>query len=70
MNFDNLVRISSIHAVRDLPRITKPINVVCKDCQFKKKTSSFKGKEQSVDNEKCPKPVSVIFLHPCPSIIE
>lgn len=48
MNFDNIVRISAIQSMRDLPRITNPINVVCKDCQFGKKArNNFRSKEQS-----------------------
>lgn len=32
INFDNIVKVSSTFAVRDLPKITKPTNVVCKEC--------------------------------------
>lgn len=48
MNFDNLVRISLVHTMRDLPRIMKPISAICKNCQFGEQVrSSFKRKEQS-----------------------
>ena len=30
LNFDNLVRISKKEAVRDFPKIVKPLNSVCK----------------------------------------
>ena len=32
INFDNIVKVSSTFAVRDLPKITKPTNVICKEC--------------------------------------
>ena len=32
INFDNIVKINSTFAVRDFPKITKPANVVCKEC--------------------------------------
>jgi hypothetical protein len=33
MNFDNLVKINTKQAVRDMPKITKPSNIICKQCQ-------------------------------------
>lgn len=48
INFDSLVKINSTDVVRDLPKITKHINAICKECQFGKKTKkSFKTKEYS-----------------------
>ena len=45
LEFDNLVKISKKEAVRDLPKIVKPLNSFCKRCQHGKKTrSSFKKK--------------------------
>lgn len=45
VNFDCMVRISSTQVVRDLPKIVKPTNLVCKECQMGKKTrTSFKSK--------------------------
>ena len=42
IDFDNIVKVSSTFAVRDLPKITKPTNVVCKECILaKKKKVSF-----------------------------
>ena len=32
INFDNLVKISKLGAVRNLPKITKPANSICKHC--------------------------------------
>ena len=46
LNFDNLVKISKKEDVRDLPKIVKPLNSVCKHCQHGKKTrDNFKTKE-------------------------
>lgn len=43
INFDNMVKISSTHAIRDLPKIIKPTNTLCKKCQMGKQTrTSFK----------------------------
>lgn len=48
INFYSLVRINSNQVVRDMSKITKLINVVCKECQIgKKPRKSFKVKEQS-----------------------
>lgn len=47
MNFDNLERISVVQAMRDLPIITKPINAICKNCQFGNQVrNNYKSKEQ------------------------
>lgn len=32
INFDNIVKVSSTFAVRDLPKIMKPSNVIYKEC--------------------------------------
>lgn len=48
MNLDNIVRISVVQAMRDLPRILKLVNAICKDCQFGKQARNcFRWKEQS-----------------------
>ena len=45
VNFDNLVNISKMKKVRGLPKLKKPDNVMCKQCQSGKTTkSSFKSK--------------------------
>ena len=36
INFDSLVRASGLGAIRNLPKIIKPQNFVCKHCQFGK----------------------------------
>ena len=46
INFDNIVKIGSTFVVRDLPKITKPTNVVCKECIMdKQKKVSFPSKK-------------------------
>lgn len=48
MKFDNLERISIVQAMRDLPRIINPVNVICMNCQFgKQERSHYRSKEQS-----------------------
>lgn len=38
LKFDNMVKISSTHVVRDLPKIIKPTNTVCKECNMGNQT--------------------------------
>ena len=38
INFDNLVKFSNLRAVRNLPKITKPSNPICRHCQLGKQT--------------------------------
>lgn len=38
INFDNMVKISRINAVSDLPRIDKPSNIMCRECVMGKQT--------------------------------
>jgi hypothetical protein len=48
MHFDNLVKVSKIETVREMPQITKPTNILCKHCQQGKQTKTrFKSKEYS-----------------------
>ena len=48
MHFDNLVKVSKIETVREMPQITKPTNTLYKHCQQGKKTKTrFKSKEYS-----------------------
>ena len=45
-NFDNLVRFSQKRAIRNLPKIIKPPNHVCRHCLHRKQTrTNFKVKE-------------------------
>ncbi len=48
INFDNLVKISKNRVVREIPKITKPNNTICKQCQHGKQTQvKFQTKEHS-----------------------
>jgi hypothetical protein len=48
MHFDNLVKVNKREAVREMLKITKPANTLCKHCQQGKKTKTrFKSKEYS-----------------------
>lgn len=48
ISFDNLINISKTNAVRDIPKIIKPDQVVCGPCQHGEQTRiSFKTKEFS-----------------------
>jgi hypothetical protein len=61
MNFDNLVKINTKQAVRDMPKITKPSNIVCKQCQHGKKSRvSFKTKEYATS-----KPLERVHIDLC-----
>lgn len=44
VNFDCIVKISSTKAARDIPKIVKPYNLVCKECQMGKQVkTSFRS---------------------------
>ena len=46
INFDNIVKVSNTLATRDLPKITKPFDIVCKECILaKQKKVSFPSKK-------------------------
>ena len=48
VNLDNLISISHMKRVRGLPKLKKPDNVICKQCQLGKMAkSSFKSKAYS-----------------------
>jgi hypothetical protein len=51
INFDNLVKISTKQVLRDMPKISKPANILCKQCYHGKQTREiFKSKEYSITN--------------------
>ena len=61
LNFDNIVKISKKEAVRDLLKIVKPLNSVCKHFQHGKKTrASFKTKEHMTSN-----PLEIVHTDLC-----
>jgi len=48
INFDNIVKISATQAMRDLPKLVKPTNSMCKECQLgKQRRTTFNSKEKS-----------------------
>lgn len=50
VNFDSMIKINSIQVVRDLHKIVKPINLVCKECQLGTQTRiSFQRKQYTSD---------------------
>ena len=36
INFDNLVKVSKKEVVREMPKISKPTNILCKHCLHRK----------------------------------
>ena len=61
INFDNIVKFINIQAVRNLPKITKPSNPICRHCQLGKKTIiRFKTKEYSTS-----KPLELVHNELC-----
>ena len=61
IHFDNLVKISKKQAVRELPKIKKPLNNVCEHCQHGKQTRvEFKTKEHSTT-----KPLDLVHIDLC-----
>ena len=61
INFDNLVKVSKLGAVRNLPQITKPSNPICRHCQLGKQTRIwFKTKEHSTS-----KPLELVHTDLC-----
>ena len=49
IHFDNIININKKQVVREMPKITKPINTISKHCQHEKETNvEFKTKEYSL----------------------
>ena len=46
INFDNIVKISNVKAVRDLPSIARLVDTICRECVMGKHVrSSFRSKQ-------------------------
>jgi hypothetical protein len=61
LSFDNLIKSSEKKAVRDLPKVIKSSNSICKHCQIGKKTRvRFKTKEHPTT-----KPLDLIHTDLC-----
>jgi transposase InsO family protein len=62
LNFDHLIKLKNLEAVKDLPRISKPQDSVCKPCQVGKLTrTQFKSKS-STSTEK---PLQLVHMDLC-----
>jgi hypothetical protein len=61
IGFDNLIKVNKKEVVRDMPKIIKPSNSVCRHCQHGKKTRvRFKTKEYSTS-----KPLELVHTDLC-----
>jgi transposase InsO family protein len=61
INFENLVKLNKTRAVRDMPRISKSTDIICKPYQQEKQTRvSFKTKEYSTS-----KPLELVHTDLC-----
>jgi len=61
LKFDNFVKISKKHAVREMLEITKRKNILCKHCQHGKQTKvEFKSKEYLTI-----KPLELVHIDMC-----
>ena len=61
LSFDNLTKIITKEAVRDIPKIISPLNFVCRHCQHGKQTrASFKIKEHMTSH-----PLEIIHTDLC-----
>jgi hypothetical protein len=62
INFDHLIKLKTIEAVKDLPRISKPQDFVCKPCQVGKLTrTQFKSKNCT----SMEKPLQLVHMDLC-----
>jgi hypothetical protein len=61
LSFDNLIKSNEKKAVRDLPKVIKPSDSICKHCQIgKQRRVRFKTKEHSTT-----KPLEIIHTYLC-----
>jgi hypothetical protein len=61
IKFDNLVKFSNLGAVRNLPKIIKPSNTMCRHCQLGKQSRiRFKAKEYTTS-----KPLELVHTNLC-----
>jgi hypothetical protein len=61
LSFDNLIKASKMGAVKDMPKVMKPSDHVCKHCQLGKQTRvRFKTKEISTS-----KPLDIVHTDLC-----
>jgi hypothetical protein len=62
LNFDHLIKLKNLEAVKDLPRISKPQDSMCKPCQVGKLTrTQFKSKSFTSTE----KPLQLVHMDLC-----
>jgi hypothetical protein len=62
LNFNHLIKLKNLEAVKDLPRISKPQDSVCKPCQVgKKNKTQFKSKSFTSTE----KPLQLVHMDLC-----
>jgi hypothetical protein len=62
LNFDHLIKLKNLEAVKDLPRISKPQDSVCKPCQVgKQNRTQFKSKSFTSTE----KPLQLVHMDLC-----
>jgi hypothetical protein len=62
LNFDHLIKLKNLEAVKDLPRILKPQDLMCKPCQVRKLTrTQFKSKRFTSTD----KPLQLVHMDLC-----
>jgi hypothetical protein len=62
LNFDHLIKLKNLEAVKDLPRISKPQDSMCKPCQVgKKNRTQFKSKSFTSTE----KPLQLVHMDLC-----
>jgi hypothetical protein len=62
INFDHLIKLKNLEAVKDLPRISKPQDSVCKPCQVgKQNRTQFKSKRFTSTE----KPLQLVHMDLC-----
>jgi transposase InsO family protein/DNA-binding transcriptional MerR regulator len=62
LNFDHLIKLKNLEAVKDLPRISKPQDYVCKPCQVGKLTRTHFKSKSSTSTEK---PLQLVHMDLC-----
>jgi hypothetical protein len=62
IKFDQLIKLKNLEAIKDLPRISKPQDSMCKPCQVGKLTrTQFKSKSSTSSK----KPLQLVHMDLC-----
>jgi hypothetical protein len=62
LNFDNLIKLKNLEAVKDLPKISKPQDSVCKPCQVGKQNRTQFNSKSFTSTEK---PLQLVHMDLC-----